>query len=116
MGWKGNVPPNPPRGATSALDSQACSNLLKSAKRHKQLIMRKIPFSPDIIKAIIQRYVNPSANLKYLRLACLRTLGFAGFFRIDELISIAPAHLETSATFLKVFVLRAKNDVYREGN
>ena len=98
------------------LDSQVCSNLLESAKRRKPPTIRKGPVSPDIIKAIVHENANPSANLKNPRLACLCTLGFAGFFRFDELSSIAPAHFEFSATFLKVFVPRAKNDVYREGN
>ena len=98
------------------LDSQVCSNLQESAKRRKPPIIRKSPVSPDIIRAFVHKKANPSANLKNLRLACLCTLGFAGFFRFDELSSIAPAHFEFSATFLKVFVPRAKNDVYREGN
>ena len=37
-------------------------------------------------------------------------------FRYDELSSIAPVHLEFFPDHLRVFVPKAKNDIYREGN
>ena len=51
-----------------------------------------------------------------MRVACICSLGFAGFFRYDELSNIVPAHLEFFPDHLRVFVPRAKNDIYREGN
>ena len=38
------------------------------------------------------------------------------FFRYDELSNIAPEHLGFFPDHLRVFVPRAKNDIYREGN
>ena len=70
-----------------------------------------------MIKSIVDQYGSPSANLKDLRLACLCSLGFAGFFRFNELSNILLCHLEFFPEYTsKVFVPRAKNDVYREGN
>jgi len=80
------------------------------------LFLKKEPISADIIKKIIDKYAGPSANLKDLRLACMCSLGFAGFLRYDEFSSILLNHLEYSPDHLCVFVPRAKNDVYREEN
>ena len=54
--------------------------------------------------------------LKDLRLACICSLGFARFFRYDELSNIAPVHLKFWPEYMRVFVPRARNDIYREGN
>ena len=61
------------------------------------------------------KYASSDASLKDLRLACLCTLGFAAFLRFDELSSIVPLHLSITPDYLKIFIPRAKNDVYREG-
>ena len=37
-------------------------------------------------------------------------------FCYDELSNIAPVHLEFFPDHLRVFVLKAKNDIFREGN
>ena len=54
--------------------------------------------------------------LKDLRLACIYSLGFARFFRYDELSNIAPVHLKFWPEYMRVFVPRARSDIYREGN
>ena len=105
-----------PDMVANPFDSPICHNLLEAAKRCKAPIEKKSPVTPVMIKEIIDQYGSPSANLKDLRLACLCSLGFAGFFRYNELSNILPCHLEFFPGYLKVFVPRAKNDVYREGN
>lgn len=64
---------------------------------------------------IVNKFASPNANLKDLRLACLCSLGFAGFFRYNELSNILPVHLEFHSDFVRSFVPHA-NDIYREGN
>ena len=54
--------------------------------------------------------------LKDLRLACICSLGFGRFFRYDELSNIAPVHLKFWPEYMRVFVPRARSDIYREGN
>ena len=107
--------PNTSNGA-NPLDSSICHNLLEAARRNKPVSVKKAPISADIIKSIIDKFAGPSANLKDMRVACICSLGFAGFFRYDELSNIAPSHLEFFPDHLRVFVPRAKNDIYREGN
>ena len=98
------------------LDSSICHNLLEAARRNKPVTVKKAPISAEIIKDIIDKFAGSSANLKDIRVACICSLGFAGFFRYDELSNIAPMDLEFFPDHLRVFVPRAKYDIYREGN
>ena len=63
------------------LDSFICHNLLEAARRDKPVSVKKTPTSAEIIKTIIDKFAGPSANLKDIRVACICSLGFAGFFR-----------------------------------
>lgn len=98
------------------LDNSICHNLLEAARRDKPVSVKKAPISAEIIKSIIDKFAGPSASLKDVRVACICSLGYAGFFRYDELCNIAPEHLGFFPDHLRVFVPRAKNDIYREGN
>ncbi|CAH3129800.1 unnamed protein product [Porites lobata] len=71
---------------------------------------------PAIIRSIIDRYGAEEASLKDLRIAAISSLGFAGFFRFNDLANIQPKHLTLCDGFVKIFVPRSKTDVYREGN
>ena len=51
-----------------------------------------------------------------MRIAAISTLGFAGYFRFNELANIQPNHLTFYDEFVKIFVPKSKTDVYREGN
>ena len=77
--------------------------MLEAAKRSKPVVSKKEPISADIIKKIIDiKYAGPSANLKDLRLACICSLGFAGFFRYDQFSSILLNHLVFLPDHLRV--------------
>ena len=84
--------------------------------RDKPVSVKKAPISAEIIKTIIDKFAGPSANLKDIRVAYICSLGFARFFRYNELSNIAPVHLEFFPDYLRVFVPGSKNDIYREGN
>ena len=101
---------------TNPLDISICHNLLEAAWRDKPVSVKKAPITAEIIKGIIDMFASPSANLKDIRVACICSLGSAEFFRYNELSSIAPVHLRCFPDHLRVFVPRAKNDIYREGN
>ena len=90
-----------PRNDNNPLDSSVYHNLLEAAKRCKPVIVKMASMPADVIRSIVNKYAGPSVNLEDLRLACIYSLGFAGFFRPE---------------YLRVFVPRAKNDIYREGN
>ncbi|CAH3142478.1 unnamed protein product [Porites lobata] len=76
-----------------------CAKRTRSNPVHK-----KKPVDPAIIRSIIDRH------------GAISSLGFAGFFRFNELANIQPKHLTFCDGFVKIFVPRSKTDVYREGN
>ena len=90
--------------------------MLEAARRDKPVSVKKAPISAEIIKSIIDKFAGPSASLKDVRVACICSLGYAGFFRYYRLSNMAPEHLGFFPEHLTVFVPRAKNDIYREGN
>ena len=106
-----------PDNVQNPLDASICRNFLEAAKRSKtRPIVKKLPVSPDVIRKIVNKFASPNANLKDLRIACLCSLGFKGFFRYNELSNILPVHLEFQTDFVRIFVSQAKKDIYKEGN
>ena len=64
------------------LDNACCKNLIECAKRTRSNpVNKKKPVDPAIIRSIIDRHGAEEASLKDLRIAAIRSLGFAGFFR-----------------------------------
>ena len=99
------------------LDNACCKNLIECAKRTcGNLVNKKKPVDPTIIRSIIDRHGIEEASLKDLRIAAISSLGFAGFLRFNELSNIQAKHLTFCDGFVKTFVPRSRTDVYREGN
>ena len=110
--WFHSLVPGP-----NSFDSTVCHNILESSKRSRTTpIKKKAPFTSDMVKKVIDKYAHANASLSDLRIASLCALGFAGFFRFNEIVNILPKHLELHDDFLKIFIPRSKTDVYREGN
>ena len=80
------------------------------------LLRRHLCLPADVIRRIIDKYAGPSANLEGFTLSLYLLVRFARFFRYDELSNIAPVHLKFWPEYMRVFVLRARGDIYREGN
>ena len=68
-------------------------DIIESAKRQKSKpVKTKRPITTDIIRSILDIQNKKDTNLKNLRIAALRYLALAGFFRYDELCNIVPKH------------------------
>ena len=106
-----------PSGGANPLDDALCLNILEQVKRRRRgPITKKTPLTTDIIKKLIDRFAHAQASLKDLRIATFCTLGFAGFSRFNEIVSIQANHLIFMESCVKIFVPRSKIDVYLEGN
>ena len=81
-----------------------------------RLIVTEEAITTDVIKKLIDRYAHEGASAKELRIAALCSLGFAGFFRFNELSNIQRNHIAFHDEFVKIFVPCSKTDVHREGN
>ena len=106
-----------PHDVPNPLDNACCRSMIECAKRTRSLpVSKKKPVDADVVKSIIDRFSAEGASLKDLRIAALTSLGFAGFFRFNELANIQPNHIFFHEQFVKIFVPKSKTDVYREGN
>ena len=106
-----------PDNGPNPLDNACCRSMVECAKRTRTLpVSKKKPVDADVVKSIIDRFGAEGPSLKDLRIAAVTCLGFAGFFRFNELANNQPNHLFFHEEFVKVFVSKSKTDVYREGN
>ena len=102
-----------PINGPNALDDTCAKNVIESAKRAKgNPIVKKEPISTYLIKKITDKFAAEGASLKYLRIAALCTLSFAGFFRFSELSNILCQHITFLEDHLTIFVPHSKTDVY----
>ena len=74
----------------------------------------KDPITPEILKCLFNAFNSDSlADLRFL-LMC--ALGFFGFFRIEELLTVQLKDISIKDTHLEIFLEKAKNDQHRDGN
>ena len=77
-----------PDGSPNPLGNACCRSMIECAKRTRsQPVSKKKPVDPDVVKSIIDRFGAEGASLKDLRIAAVTSLGFAGFFRFNELVN-----------------------------
>ena len=90
---------------------------LGGAKRRlARPVQPKEPLSVSTVQAIATHFAS-SASLSDLRfLFILLLVGFAGFFRIDEIRNIALGDVSIHSDHMSVYVPQRKNDQYREGH
>jgi len=73
-----------------------------------QLVLRRRLYPLRLLRVLLIRLlVLLLILIKEVRVACICSLGYAGFFRYDELSNIAPVHLGFFPDHLRVFVHRA---------
>ena len=75
---------------------------------------QKEPFTVEIIKSLIKQY--NGTNLVNLRFLLIVILGFAGFFRISELLSVQVKDIKLFGDRAEVFLDISKCDQLREGS
>ena len=80
----------------------------------KKPIVKKEPVTPEILKAIVDKY-GSSSNLLHIRLCAMVLIAYSGFLRFDELINIRRCDLDMFVSHVSVFIMKSKTDVYRQG-
>ena len=98
-----------PDDGPNPLDNACCKNLIECAKRTRgNPVNKKKPVNPAVIRSIIYSHGTEEASVKDLRIAVISSLGFAGFFRFNELANIQPKHLTFCDGFVTIFVPSSK--------
>ena len=78
--------------------------------------VRKDAMPLDTLKEVITKYCSGSSTLMDLRFITVCLIGFAGFMRIEELLSTQLKNVTISPDHLKIFLPRSKSDQHRQGN
>jgi integrase len=77
--------------------------------------LRRKPMTLEIIQDLCAKYPPSTTDLYHLRTLTLITIGFAGFFRFDELSHIKRSDIVLFDTHVSIFVEKSKTDKYRDG-
>ena len=89
---------------------------LEGAKRRlARPVQPKEPLSVSTVQAIATHFAS-SASLSDLRFLFILLVGFADFFRIDEIRNIALRDVYIHSDHMSVYVPQGKNDQYLEGH
>ena len=78
-------------------------------------VVKKEPMIVDMLEAIVAD-ANGSGTLSDLRLATACLLGFAGFFRFQEIVDLRACDCTIEGEMLKVYIASSKNDQLRQGD
>jgi len=89
---------------------EGCQRLIVTETKKKE------PMTTEILKELFSVYGNPSSSLidKRFLITCL--LGFAGFFRISELLEVKMKHIRIMDSHMEITVSKSKTDQHREGH
>ena len=79
------------------------------------MITKKEPITPDILKKIVCTYGNKHCNLKDLRIASMCLICYSGLLRFSELINLRRSDITFFLSYIKLFLVKSKTDIYREG-
>ena len=89
---------------------------LEGAKRSLARPVRpKEPLPVDTVEKIAEHYAS-SDSLATIRFLFILLVGFAGFFRLNEIQNLELKDVEIFADHMSVRVPKRKNDQYREGH
>jgi hypothetical protein len=92
------------------------SEILEAAKRIlSEPVRKKEPINPENMLMLFNRFGGEHANLSDLRTLTLCSLGYAGFLRFSELISLKVCDFEFQPSLMRVFIEKSKTDIYRDG-
>ena len=97
-------------------DHPLVRHVLPGAKRilaHKTT--KKEPITAEILQKLCQKFVTEDSGLSVIRTMAICLLGYAGFFRCNELASLRESDILFYPEHIEVFVESSKTDQYREG-
>ena len=91
------------------------SSLEGARRKLARPVQPKEPLSLDVVLRIADHYIL-SGSLAVIRFLFVLLVGFAGFFRIDEIRTLTVKDVSICDEYMKVFISKRKNDQYREGH
>ncbi|XP_068240109.1 uncharacterized protein [Palaemon carinicauda] len=103
-------------GLYSPTNSKLVENILEAAKRVLgKPVVKKEPITVDIITSLYNRLYEYN-NIKNQRTICAFLIGFSGFLRSREMLSIKISNIVFHTTYMAIFMEGSKTDKYRDGS
>ena len=103
-------------GYSDVTDHVFVNNIVEAAKRNaKPRVVKKDPINAKDLVLLCEMYAD-SDDLSIIRDLTMILLGFSGFLRYDELVSIRCKDISFENEFLKLYIAKSKTDQYRDGN
>ena len=97
-------------------DTLVKSSLEDARRKLARPVQPKEPLSVDTVCRIADRYIS-SISLAVIRFLFVLLVGFAGFFRMDEIRrNLSVKDVSICSEYMSVFIPKRKNDQYREGH
>jgi hypothetical protein len=94
-----------------------CAVIREVARRSlKTKRARKQPVTTEQVDQVLRNLTGPAASLQDLILAAAIAIGFYGFARVDETLSILWQTMRFFDTHVEIFVIRSKTDQYCDGH
>ena len=76
---------------------------------------KKESITPEILASLVECLVGRDASLSDIRTITFCLLGFAGFFRLDELAKLKESDVVIYESHMELFVESSKTDQFRDG-
>lgn len=103
-------------GFSDPTNNAFVKNLHESAKRLRgRKSVKKDVVSVELLIELCDKHIG-STDLVTIRDLCMITLGFAGFFRYDELSSIRCKDIKLHSDYICIQIPKSKVDQYRCGS
>ena len=91
------------------------SSLEGARRKLARPVQPKEPLSVDTVCRIADHYISCS-SLAVIHFLFILLVGFAGFFRMDEIRNLSVKDISICSEYMSVFIPKRKNDHYREGH
>jgi integrase len=76
---------------------------------------KKEPVTIEILRSQVDRFGQENASLADIRTLAICMLGFAGFFRYNEIANLKGSDVSILSDHMEIFVEASKTDQYRDG-
>ena len=89
---------------------ESCRRILAKPRKPKE------PVQPHMLEELVRAHGSIGASASDLRLLFIVLVGYSGFLRISEILSIQIKHINITSEGMSIFLPSRKNDQFRSGN
>lgn len=92
-----------------------CQVIAGTKRTLSHRVTKKEPITPEILNELVEKFAKEDASLSDIRTISICLLGFAGFFRFDEIAKIKGCDVQFFPEHMEIFIEASKTDQFRDG-